>query len=81
VGVVVNFEARGSGGPSNMILETNQGNATLEHTMKTIIAGQMFRVAHQLKGFILLYLIIIIKLNSQVSVTQSGKSERAHSYY
>ncbi|MEX2350547.1 MAG: M20/M25/M40 family metallo-hydrolase [Flavobacteriaceae bacterium] len=29
VGVVVNFEARGSGGPSNMILETNQGNATL----------------------------------------------------
>jgi hypothetical protein len=41
----------------------------------------MFRVAHQLKGFILLYLIIIIKLNSQVSVTQSGKSERAHSYY
>lgn len=29
VGVVVNFEARGNGGPSNMILETNQGNATL----------------------------------------------------
>lgn len=29
VGIVVNFEARGSGGPSNMILETNQGNATL----------------------------------------------------
>jgi len=29
VGVVVNFEARGSGGPSNMILETNQGNAML----------------------------------------------------
>ncbi len=29
IGVVVNFEARGSGGPSNMILETNQGNATL----------------------------------------------------
>lgn len=29
VGVVVNFEARGSGGPSNMILETNQGNAQL----------------------------------------------------
>lgn len=29
VGVVVNFEARGSGGPSNMILETNQGNSKL----------------------------------------------------
>ncbi len=29
VGIVVNFEARGSGGPSNMILETNQGNARL----------------------------------------------------
>jgi hypothetical protein len=29
VGIVVNFEARGSGGPSNMILETNQGNTTL----------------------------------------------------
>lgn len=29
VGIVVNFEARGSGGPSNMILETNQGNNTL----------------------------------------------------
>lgn len=29
VGIVVNFEARGSGGPSNMILETNHGNAVL----------------------------------------------------
>ncbi|MBZ0327704.1 MAG: M28 family peptidase [Altibacter sp.] len=29
VGLVLNFEARGSGGPSNMILETNQGNANL----------------------------------------------------
>jgi hypothetical protein len=29
VGLVLNFEARGSGGPSNMILETNQGNGKL----------------------------------------------------
>ncbi len=29
VGLVLNFEARGSGGPSNMILETNGGNANL----------------------------------------------------
>ena len=29
VGIVLNFEARGSGGPSNMILETNGGNANL----------------------------------------------------
>ncbi|WP_034260187.1 M28 family peptidase [Altibacter lentus] len=29
VALVLNFEARGSGGPSNMILETNQGNANL----------------------------------------------------
>ena len=29
VGLVLNFEARGSGGPSNMILETNQGNSKL----------------------------------------------------
>ncbi|NND88455.1 MAG: M28 family peptidase [Flavobacteriaceae bacterium] len=29
VGLVLNFESRGSGGPSNMILETNQGNANL----------------------------------------------------
>lgn len=29
VGVVANFEARGSGGPSNMILESNHGNAIL----------------------------------------------------
>lgn len=29
VGVVFNFEARGSGGPSNMILETTQGNSSL----------------------------------------------------
>ena len=29
VGLVLNFEARGSGGPSNMILETNNGNSKL----------------------------------------------------
>ena len=29
VGLVLNFEARGSGGPSYMLLETNQGNSTL----------------------------------------------------
>ncbi|MCF6212601.1 MAG: M20/M25/M40 family metallo-hydrolase [Flavobacteriaceae bacterium] len=29
VGLVLNFEARGSGGPSYMLLETNGGNATL----------------------------------------------------
>lgn len=29
IGLALNFEARGSGGPSNMILETNKGNAKL----------------------------------------------------
>lgn len=29
VGIALNFEARGSGGPSNMIVETNQGNKNL----------------------------------------------------
>src|SRR5690606_8018223 len=29
VGLVLNFEARGSGGPSYMLLETNRGNSTL----------------------------------------------------
>ncbi|MEZ4859467.1 MAG: M20/M25/M40 family metallo-hydrolase [Flavobacteriaceae bacterium] len=29
VGLALNFEARGSGGPSNMIVETNQGNQNL----------------------------------------------------
>ena len=36
VGLVLNFEARGSGGPSNMILESNQGNANL---IKNFIAA------------------------------------------
>jgi len=34
VGLVLNFEARGSGGPSNMILETNGGNAKLVQEFK-----------------------------------------------
>ncbi len=29
VGLVLNFEARGSGGPSNMLIETNRGNSKL----------------------------------------------------
>ncbi len=29
MGLVINFEARGSGGPSNMIVETNHGNSQL----------------------------------------------------
>src|SRR5690606_14608498 len=28
-GLTINFEARGSGGPSNMIVETNDGNSQL----------------------------------------------------
>jgi len=31
VGLAINFEARGSGGPSNMIVETNGGNKNLIH--------------------------------------------------
>ncbi|MAY23928.1 MAG: peptidase M28 [Flavobacteriaceae bacterium] len=36
VGLALNFEARGSGGPSNMIVETNQGN---ENLIKGFIAA------------------------------------------
>ncbi|WP_417195404.1 M28 family peptidase [Bizionia sp.] len=36
VGLVLNFEARGSGGPSYMLIETNQGNAEL---MKHFVAA------------------------------------------
>jgi len=32
VGLAINFEARGSGGPSNMIVETNGGNKNLIHS-------------------------------------------------
>jgi len=46
VGLALNFEARGSGGPSNMILETNQGNANL---IKSFIqANPEFPVASSL---------------------------------
>uniref|UniRef100_UPI0030DD3449 M28 family peptidase n=1 Tax=uncultured Planktosalinus sp. TaxID=1810935 RepID=UPI0030DD3449 len=46
VGIVVNFEARGSGGPSNMILETNEGNATL--VKEFVKANPSFPVASSL---------------------------------
>jgi hypothetical protein len=34
VGLAINFEARGSGGPSNMIVETNGGNKNLVNAFK-----------------------------------------------
>ncbi|GLB51483.1 aminopeptidase [Neptunitalea chrysea] len=34
VGLVLNFEARGSGGPSYMLIETNEGNTGLVHEFK-----------------------------------------------
>ncbi len=46
VGIVVNFEARGSGGPSTMILETNQGNAAL--VKEFILANPSHPVASSL---------------------------------
>lgn len=46
VGLVLNFEARGSGGPSYMLIETNQGNAAL---MKHFVAANPeFPVANSL---------------------------------
>ena len=46
VGLVLNFEARGSGGPSHMLLETNGGNANL---MKEFVeANPKFPVANSL---------------------------------
>ncbi|EGV42916.1 M28 family peptidase [Bizionia argentinensis JUB59] len=46
VGLVLNFEARGSGGPSYMLIETNQGNAEL---MKHFVAANPeFPVANSL---------------------------------
>ncbi|GAA3778506.1 M20/M25/M40 family metallo-hydrolase [Corallibacter vietnamensis] len=46
VGLVLNFEARGSGGPSYMLIETNQGNANL---MKGFVAANPeFPVANSL---------------------------------
>ncbi len=46
VGLVLNFEARGSSGPSNMILETNGGNANL--VKEFIKANPDFPVASSL---------------------------------
>ena len=46
VGLVLNFEARGSGGPSYMLIETNDGNANL---MKAFVAANpKFPVANSL---------------------------------
>lgn len=46
IGLVLNFEARGSGGPSIMLIETNQGNANL---MKGFVkANPEFTVANSL---------------------------------
>ncbi|RAJ18013.1 M28 family peptidase [Olleya aquimaris] len=46
VGLVLNFEARGSGGPSYMLIETNGGNANL---MKEFVAANpQFPVANSL---------------------------------
>lgn len=46
VGLVLNFEARGSGGPSYMLIETNGGNATLMHEF--IKANPQFPVTNSL---------------------------------
>ncbi len=46
VGLVLNFEARGSGGPSYMLIETNGGNATLMHEF--VRANPKFPVANSL---------------------------------
>ena len=46
VGLVLNFEARGSGGPSYMLIETNRGNATLIQEFAK--AGPAFPVANSL---------------------------------
>lgn len=46
VGMVLNFEARGSGGPSYMLLETNGGNRKIIEAFKD--AGTKYPVAHSL---------------------------------
>lgn len=46
VGMVLNFEARGSGGPSYMLLETNGGNRKIIEEFKE--AGTQYPVAHSL---------------------------------
>ncbi|TAI47280.1 M28 family peptidase [Flagellimonas allohymeniacidonis] len=46
IGLVLNFEARGSGGPSYMLIETNRGNATLIEEFKK--ASPKYPVANSL---------------------------------
>ncbi|MEJ2584478.1 MAG: M28 family peptidase [Robiginitalea sp.] len=46
VGLVLNFEARGSGGPSYMFVETNRGNARMIETFNE--AGPAYPVANSL---------------------------------
>jgi hypothetical protein len=46
VGLVLNFEARGSGGPGYMLIETNRGNGTL--IKEFITANPQFPVANSL---------------------------------
>ncbi|MGX1024989.1 M20/M25/M40 family metallo-hydrolase [Psychroflexus sp. MBR-150] len=53
VGLVLNFEARGSGGPSNMIIETNHGNSKMikafaeseiKHPMATSLMYSVYKM-------------------------------------
>ncbi|WP_445159327.1 M28 family peptidase [Mesohalobacter salilacus] len=53
VGLVLNFESRGSGGPSNMIIETNHGNSKmieafaeseLKHPMATSLMYSVYKM-------------------------------------
>ncbi len=53
VGLVLNFESRGSGGPSNMIVETNHGNAKMirafaesdvEHPVATSLMYSVYKM-------------------------------------
>jgi len=46
VGLVINFEARGSGGPSYMLMETNKGNAGLVNEFSK--AGATYPVSNSL---------------------------------
>lgn len=46
VGLVLNFEARGSGGPSYMLIETNRGNSTL--IKEFVTANPKYPVANSL---------------------------------
>lgn len=39
IGLVLNFEARGSSGPSYMLMETNEGNSKMSEAFKTANAG------------------------------------------